>query len=93
MADKIKEGLNTVKDTFRLGYESLYKGDKQAEKDYLERKKSKERRDPFGGDRTPPVGMPRPDTAPSTYKKGGAVKCMARGGGVEIRGKTRGKLT
>lgn len=34
----------------------------------------------------------------SGYKKGGAVKpkakckCMARGGGIEVRGKTRGKI-
>ena len=29
-----------------------------------------------------------------TYKKGGKVtaKCMARGGGIEIRGKTRGRI-
>ena len=26
------------------------------------------------------------------YKKGGKVKCMARGGGCEVRGKTRGKM-
>jgi hypothetical protein len=26
------------------------------------------------------------------YKKGGKVKCMAKGGGIEVRGKTRGKM-
>jgi len=26
------------------------------------------------------------------YKKGGKVKCMTRGGGIEVRGKTRGKI-
>lgn len=26
------------------------------------------------------------------YKKGGKVKCMARGGGVEVRGKTKGRF-
>jgi hypothetical protein len=26
------------------------------------------------------------------YKKGGKVKCMVRGGGIEVRGKTRGKI-
>jgi hypothetical protein len=26
------------------------------------------------------------------YKKGGKVKCMARGGGCEVRGKTRGRM-
>jgi hypothetical protein len=25
-------------------------------------------------------------------KKGGKVKCMAKGGGIEVRGKTRGKM-
>ena len=29
---------------------------------------------------------------PSGYKKGGGVKCMARGGGCEVRGKTRGRM-
>jgi len=28
----------------------------------------------------------------SKLKKGGKVKCMARGGGIEVRGKTRGKM-
>jgi hypothetical protein len=28
----------------------------------------------------------------SGYKKGGKVKCMARGGGIEVRGKTRGRF-
>jgi hypothetical protein len=29
---------------------------------------------------------------PEAKKKGGKVKCMARGGGIEVRGKTRGKI-
>ena len=28
----------------------------------------------------------------SGYKKGGGVKCMARGGGCEVRGKTKGRM-
>jgi hypothetical protein len=28
----------------------------------------------------------------SKLKKGGKVKCMAKGGGIEVRGKTRGKM-
>lgn len=28
----------------------------------------------------------------SGYKKGGKVKCMARGGGCEVRGKTKGRM-
>ena len=30
--------------------------------------------------------------APAAYKKGGAVKKFARGGGIEVRGKTRGRI-
>lgn len=29
---------------------------------------------------------------PAGYKKGGGVKCMARGGGCEVRGKTKGRM-
>ena len=29
---------------------------------------------------------------PAGYKKGGGVKCMARGGGIEVRGKTKGRF-
>jgi hypothetical protein len=32
------------------------------------------------------------DTAPVGKKKGGKVKCMARGGGIEVRGKTKGRM-
>jgi hypothetical protein len=32
------------------------------------------------------------DTTPVAKKKGGKVKCMARGGGCEVRGKTKGKM-
>jgi hypothetical protein len=28
----------------------------------------------------------------AALKKGGKVKCMAKGGGIEVRGKTRGKM-
>lgn len=85
---KVKEGLDTVKDTFRLGYESLYKGDKQAEKDHLERKKSKV--DPYGGDRTPgPSTLPKPDMTPAKpYANGGSV----RGVGAAQRGYGKGKI-
>jgi hypothetical protein len=30
--------------------------------------------------------------APAAYKKGGAVKTCAKGGGIEVRGKTRGRI-
>ena len=36
-------------------------------------------------------GRPVPPT-PAAYKKGGAVKKFARGGGIEVRGKTRGRI-
>jgi hypothetical protein len=32
------------------------------------------------------------ESEPSTFRKGGAVKKYARGGGIEQRGKTRGKM-
>ena len=38
---------------------------------------------------------PVPPTPPKGLKKGGSVKkcnCMARGGGIEVRGKTKGKF-
>ena len=45
---------------------------------------------------TPVANVPRqsqsPVMPPPTMKKGGGVKKMARGGGIEIRGKTRGKF-
>lgn len=35
---------------------------------------------------------PVPPTPKAGLKKGGKVKCMARGGGIEVRGKTRGRM-
>lgn len=35
---------------------------------------------------------PVPPTPPKGLKKGGKVKCMARGGGIEVRGKTKGRF-
>ena len=32
------------------------------------------------------------DLNPVAKKKGGKVKCMARGGGIEVRGKTKGRM-
>jgi hypothetical protein len=40
----------------------------------------------------PPLGGLPQQPQPQTMKKGGAVKKMARGGGIEQRGKTRGKF-
>ena len=39
------------------------------------------------------VGESEKDMDPiPAKKKGGKVKCMVRGGGIEVRGKTRGKI-
>jgi hypothetical protein len=32
------------------------------------------------------------DLNPKVMKKGGKVKCMAKGGGIEVRGKTKGRF-
>ena len=50
---------------------------------------SMERAMPMGG------AMPMRGAMPATgrpMKKGGKVKCMAKGGGCETRGKTKGKM-
>ena len=41
---------------------------------------------------TPVPPMPKPGLPEDKKAKGGKVKCMARGGGIEVRGKTRGRF-
>jgi hypothetical protein len=43
-------------------------------------------------DDKPPVDKDGKYIKPRPFKKGGATKCMAKGGGIEVRGKTRGKM-
>lgn len=38
------------------------------------------------------AGKPVPPAPSKGLKKGGKVKCMARGGGIEVRGKTKGRF-
>lgn len=48
----------------------------------------KKKKNPFGGDKTPPEGMPQSDMVPAEeakYAKGGAVK-NCRGMGAAIKG-------
>ena len=43
-------------------------------------------------DDKPPVDKKGKYIKPRPFKSGGSTKCMARGGGIEVRGKTRGKM-
>jgi hypothetical protein len=43
-------------------------------------------------DDAPPTGPDGKYLKPRPFKKGGAVKCMSKGGGCEVRGKTRGRI-
>jgi hypothetical protein len=43
-------------------------------------------------DDKPPVDKKGKYIKPRPFKSGGSTKCMAKGGGIEVRGKTRGKI-
>jgi hypothetical protein len=60
--------------------------------DMLEKKKVKKPLPPEAEDDGPPTGPDGKPIKPRPFKKGGKVKCMARGGGCEVRGKTKGKM-
>jgi hypothetical protein len=74
---KLKKGGKVMK--FEAGGMAMAKGKPKPTKDVPE-------------DDKPPVDKDGKYIKPRPFKKGGSTKCMAKGGGIEVRGKTKGRM-
>ena len=92
--DKIKEGIDTLKGAeWKTTSDYEKEGGPKAPKKAVVKKTTIIAAEPE--DDMPATDAQGNYIKPRPYKKGGAVKkckCMARGGGCEVRGKTRGRM-
>ena len=91
--DKLKEGIDTLKNASNKSVTDYEKeGGPKLPKKAVVVKKTTIMAEPE--DDLPAMNDKGEYLKPRPYKKGGAVKtkCMARGGGCEVRGKTKGRF-
>lgn len=92
--DKLKEGIETIKNASNKSVSDYEKeGGPKLPKKSVVVKKTTVMAEPE--DDLPAMNDKGEYMKPRPYKKGGSVKsckCMARGGGCEVRGKTKGRF-